>query len=210
MTPIDGTPHNVDYFEDLTGEIPRSDTPKPEAAGSRIKKIREEKGLSLEYLSKLTGVDKALLEKIETGEVNPQLGTIAKLSKALESAFPRMVSGSGGKRLSITRKNQEQPVVRATSHQGKSELYRYQSLAHDVEGRRMEPLIVTLNEHPEKEPSVHDGEEFIYVLEGEVLGQVGEETVELKPGDTLYYLSSTPHFLAAKSGKAKILAVLYE
>ena len=210
MTPIDNTPHRGDYIDELTGEIPLSPAQKLEAAGTRIKKIREGKGLSLEDLSRLTRMDVEILEKIETGEVKPQLGTIAKLSKALESAFPGMVSGSGGKPLSISRKHNEQPAVRATSRQGKAELYRYQSLAHDLEGRRMEPLIVTLNENPEKEFSVHDGEEFIYVLEGEILGQVGEETVELKPGDSLYYLSSTPHFLAAKSGTAKILAVIYE
>lgn len=210
MKTRDNSPHNVDYFEDLTGEIPLSSSPKPEEAGARIKKIRENKGLSLEYISDLTGVDVALLFKIETGEIKPQLGTIAKLSKALDSAFTRLVSGTGEKRYSITRKNEEKSTVRATSLKGKKELYRYHSLSPDVKGRHMEPLIVELNENPEKEVSVHDGEEFIYVLEGIVIGKIGDDEFELKPGDSLYYLSTTPHLLAAQSGKAKILAVIYE
>ena len=58
--------------------------------------------------------------------------------------------------------------------------------------------------------SVHEGEEFIYVLDGVVLIQIAQDSFELEPGDSIYYLSTTPHLVAAKSGKATILAVLYE
>ena len=74
----------------------------------------------------------------------------------------------------------------------------------------MEALIVQLEEIPEKEISIHEGEEFIFVLNGEVLLEIGDDSFELEPGDTAYYLSTTPHHIAAKSGKATILAVLYE
>jgi quercetin dioxygenase-like cupin family protein len=57
---------------------------------------------------------------------------------------------------------------------------------------------------------VHEGEEFIFVLNGMVIFRIGEERFELEPGDSVYYLSTTPHLVAAKSGKATILAVLYE
>ena len=74
----------------------------------------------------------------------------------------------------------------------------------------MEALIVQLEENPEGEMSVHEGEEFIYVLDGVVLIQIGQDSFELEPGDSIYHLSTTPHLIAAKSGKATILAVLYE
>jgi quercetin dioxygenase-like cupin family protein len=74
----------------------------------------------------------------------------------------------------------------------------------------MEALIVQLEEDPEKEISVHEGEEFIFVLDGIVEMGIGEDGFELEPGDSVYYLSTTPHHIAAKSGKATILAVLYE
>ena len=74
----------------------------------------------------------------------------------------------------------------------------------------MEALIVQLEEVTEKEISVHEGEEFIFVLDGVVLLDIGEDSFELDPGDTAYYLSTTPHHITAKSGKATILAVLYE
>jgi len=74
----------------------------------------------------------------------------------------------------------------------------------------MEALIVQLEENPEDEMSVHEGEEFIYVLDGTVLLNIGGDKFELEPGDSAYYLSTTPHLIASKSGKATILAVLYE
>ena len=58
--------------------------------------------------------------------------------------------------------------------------------------------------------SVHDGEEFIYVLEGQVSLKIGDEQFCLDPGDSIYYLSTTPHLIAASEGQATIIAVLYE
>jgi quercetin dioxygenase-like cupin family protein len=58
--------------------------------------------------------------------------------------------------------------------------------------------------------SVHDGEEFIYVLEGLVTLKIGSDSFILEPGDSVYYLSTTPHLIAAEKDKATILAVLYE
>ena len=204
-------PHiNVDYFEDLTGEI--SVSPEicgQEDIGQRIKSIRKEKGISLVALSNLTGFDVDLLEKIENCEIQPQLGTSIKLSKALDSAFGRLVSGVGKKLYAITRKNDQKVVSRSTSHKGKKQAYIYKSLAPEVKGRHMESLIVQLEEAPDPDKSIHDGEEFIYVLEGVVALEIGDEAFELEPGDSAYYLSTTPHLIAAKKDKATILAVLY-
>ena len=97
-------PINVDFFEDLTGEITTPEQGGVEEVGQRIKLLREEKGLSLEELSNLTGFDLEFLRNIETNKVQPQLGTVIKLSKALDSAFSRLVSGVGNRLYSITRK----------------------------------------------------------------------------------------------------------
>lgn len=204
-------PHiNVDYFEDLTGELPDSETGDTEAIGDRIKTMREDKGLTLDELSYLTGFDVELLESIEKKEVQPQLGTVIKLSKALDSAFVRVVSGAGNKLYSVTRKGEQKTVQRSTSRKSKKQLYSYRSLAPEVQGRHMEALIVQLEVSPDDEMSVHEGEEFVYVIEGTVVLKIGSEMFDLKPGDSVYYLSTTPHQIAAKSATATILAVLYE
>jgi quercetin dioxygenase-like cupin family protein len=203
-------PHiNVDYFADLTGKIDAPESEGMEEIGNRVRKLRESKGLSLAELSKLTGFDEVLLDKIEKQEVYPQLGTAIRLSKALDSAFGRLVSGVGDRLYSITRRREEKVVSRSTGRAGTQKLYTYKSLAPEVKGRHMEALLVNLEENPSGELSVHDGEEFIYVLEGTVVMQVGEDRFELEPGDSVYYLSTTPHLIAAKTGQAKIVAVLY-
>jgi transcriptional regulator with XRE-family HTH domain len=204
-------PHiNVDFFEDLTGDISEAPRDGVEEIGKRIRILREEKGISLDELSNLTGFDVELLSNIENNIVQPQLGTVIRLSKALDSAFGRLISGIGNRIYSITRKDEQKVVSRSTAKKGQKQVYIYKSLAPEVKGRHMEALIVQLEENPDIEVSVHDGEEFIYVLDGVVVLNIGEETFDLEPGDSAYYLSTTPHLVASKKGRATILAVLYE
>ncbi len=200
---------SAEYFKELTGDIAAAAPKEMDEIGIRIKNIREEKGLSLDELSKLTGFDVELLSNMEGNKIQPQLGTVIKLSKALDSAFGRIVSGVGDKLYSVTRKNERTKISRSTSHKGEKQVYTYMSLAPEVKGRHMESLIVQLEENPEDEMSVHDGEEFIYVLEGLVALKIGTDSFILEPGDSVYYLSTTPHLIAAKKGNATILAVLY-
>ena len=110
---------DVDFFKDLTADIAKSPERDIEEIGERIRNIREDKGLSLEEISKLTGFGTELLSNIESNQVQPQLGTVIKLSKALDSAFGRLISGVGDKLYSVTRKNEQKIVSRSTSQKGK-------------------------------------------------------------------------------------------
>lgn len=211
MEKEDKTPHiNVDYFEDLTGNIEDGDDTSVDEVGKRIQQLREERGISLQDLSDLTGFEVSRLEDIENGNEKPQLGMVMKLSKALDAAVGRLVSGLGTKLYSITRKNDRKTVARSASKTSKKSVYAYMSLAPEVQGRHMEALIVQLEKAEEKEISVHNGEEFIYVLDGVANLTIAKESYDLEPGDSAYYLSTTPHYLTARTEKATILAVLYE
>jgi transcriptional regulator with XRE-family HTH domain len=210
MVEYEKTSGYKDRYEVLTGNIEKeSESVDVEAIGDRIRAIREEKKISYDEMAALTGFDVETLKRIEANEIQPQLGTLVKLSKALDSAFSRILSGVGSRLYSVTRKHERKPVTRSTSPKGKK-LYSYQSLAPEVQGRHMEALIVDLEENPDQETSVHEGEEFIYVLEGTVLVKVEKDFFELEPGDSVYYLSTTAHMVAAKKDRARILAVLYE
>lgn len=204
-------PHiNVDYFENLTGKIKPAVPGEVDEVGLRIKKLREKKGLSIAELSNLTGFDSQRLQDIEDGKLQPQLGTVMKLSRALDSALGRLVSGVGSQLYSITRKNERKKISRSTSQNEQKDLYSYMSLAPEVQGRHMEALIVQLEQSSDKEISVHNGEEFIYILEGVAELTIDDKTYDLEPGDSVYYLSTTPHLITGKNGRATILAVLYE
>jgi transcriptional regulator with XRE-family HTH domain len=207
-------PINVDYFEDLTGKIEPQGTgagggASCELIGRRIARLREQKGISIEQLSQLTGFDRQMLEGIEQGAVCPQLGTIIKLSKALDSALERLLGEGGHELYAVTRRGEHKVIARSTTSRGQRPAYTYMSLAPEVKGRHMEPLMVELKEMSDQEMSVHAGEEFIHVLDGTVILRVGDEQFELEAGDSAYYLSTTRHLLSAKSGTARILAVIY-
>ncbi len=211
MSKEDKLPHiNVDYFEDLTGNIQNGEDGQVEDVGKRIQLLREERDISIEDLSHLTGFTIERLQNIEEGKEKPQLGTVMKLSKALDSAVGRLVSGMGNKLYSITRKNERKQIFRSSSKSGNQNVYSYMSLAPEVKGRHMEALIVQLEQSPDNEISIHTGEEFIFVLDGTVNLRIGKEEYDLEPGDSAYYLSTTSHLISAKSEKATILAVLYE
>ena len=211
MEKKDTIPHiNVDYFENLTGNIKNGEKGDVDDVGNRIKLLRKERGISIEDLSHLTGFEVSRLKDIENGREKPQLGTVMKLSKALDAAVGRLVSGIGTKLYSITRKDERKPISRSTSKTGKKKVYSYMSLAPEVQGRHMEALIVQLEKSQDKEVSVHNGEEFVFVLDGIVNLTIGKDTYDLEPGDSAYYLSTTAHFITAKTEKATMLAVLYE
>ena len=74
----------------------------------------------------------------------------------------------------------------------------------------MEPFLVTLEpSEVEEERSTHDGQEFIFVLHGEMEVRLGEDIHILEQGDSIYYDSSVPHLVKCHGKEAsKILAVL--
>ena len=76
----------------------------------------------------------------------------------------------------------------------------------------MEPFIIDINPEttPDYKLSAHEGEEFIYVMQGEVEIVYGKETYHLTEGDSIFYDSIVKHNVHGAPGKsAKILAVVY-
>jgi uncharacterized cupin superfamily protein len=85
-------------------------------------------------------------------------------------------------------------------------------LGKNKKNRHMEPFIVDVHPSVPEECtlSFHEGEEFIHVLSGQIEVLYGQERHLLKPGDSIYYDSATPHQVqAAGETDAKILAVIY-
>ena len=74
----------------------------------------------------------------------------------------------------------------------------------------MEPFVITVHPGEERELSAHEGEEFMYVLEGTIEVEYGKETITLGPADSIYLDSIVPHQVRGGSpSPARILAVVY-
>jgi quercetin dioxygenase-like cupin family protein len=88
----------------------------------------------------------------------------------------------------------------------------YHSLSQDKSGRHMEPFLIEIAPAEDAEfiLSTHEGEEFIYVLEGVIEINYGKHTYILEAGDSIYYDSIVAHHVHAAAGEpAKILGIVY-
>ncbi len=176
--------------------------------GQKLRSIREQRGFSLAELSEKTGIPAETLAQLEAGQAYLPLGQLIKLSKALSLKMSDVIS-TGDEPFTIVRASERQSFDRFGKAKRASHGYEYESLAPRKKDKVMEPFIVTLNPASSDEPSSHDGQEFIYVLEGEMEVIVGDKRDLLKPGDAVYYDSTTTHLVRAHGDKpTKILAVL--
>lgn len=176
--------------------------------GEKLRMTREKRGFSLDELAARTGIDRDALAQLEAGETLLPLGQLIRLSKALSLRMADVIS-TGEESFTIVRSDQRQSFARFGKAKQASHGYEYESLAPRKKDRLMEPFIVTLHPAGADEPSSHDGQEFIYVLEGEMEVVVDDTRDVLKPGDAIYYDSTSMHLVKAHGDKpAKILAVL--
>jgi quercetin dioxygenase-like cupin family protein/DNA-binding Xre family transcriptional regulator len=197
-----------DLLTDLTG-MERADEAK-ESLSNRIRRVRQERGLTIEDLSSRTAIDKAYLERMESGETIPALGQLVRLGRALDMKMGYFISPGVDQLMTVVRKNARRPISRFGETKSMEHGYFYECLAPEKADRFMEPFIVTLVPTATEEFSTHAGQEFLYVLEGEMKVQVGDRVEFLKPGDAVYYDSDQPHLVKCV-GKivTKILAVIY-
>jgi quercetin dioxygenase-like cupin family protein len=151
------------------------------------------------------------LSQIEAGKVVPPLGAIVKLAKALDLKMGYFISGEEAKAYTIVRGDDREATSRFDPSKEKKYGYAYESLAPHKTNRYMEPFMVTLEpSETEEERSTHDGQEFIFVVHGQMEVRLGEEIHILQPGDSIYYDSTVPHLVKCHGKETtEILAVLY-
>lgn len=181
--------------------------------GDHIRKFREQKGLSLQQMAEKTGFSAALLSQIENRMVSPPLGTLVKIANALETSVSFLVGGEEEREFFIVRKGDRKTVSRVGLKEGGRTAYTYEALGTGKAGRRMEPFIVRLKPLLDRNVvrNSHEGEEFLYVLQGNVEVFLDRYSDVLHEGDCLYYNSTIPHHVhCADDGEAVILAVIYQ
>ena len=180
--------------------------------GEKIKLLRVEKGMSIEAVSKESGISELTLSGIEGHTVLPPLGNIISLAKVFEVSVGELFGDSADSPFCIVRSDDRKTVHRFSSATGKSGGYSYESLGHQKQNRKMEPFLVTLSpsEIVPLEPNKHVGEEILFVLEGQVEVQLADHTDILFPGDSIYYDSTLPHLVTCHGNEpATIFAVIY-
>lgn len=181
--------------------------------GKKIKTFREFRQISREELALKANLDNYQLEKIEEKGVIPSLGHLIKISRALGVRIGTFLDDQDQIGPVIVKAGEEKSSLSfSTKDDSSREHLNFFSLAQDKAGRHMEPFIVEIE--PSKESdyklSSHEGEEFIYVLEGSIEINYGKDVFKIDKGDTVYLDSIVSHNVhAANNQPAKILAVIY-
>jgi quercetin dioxygenase-like cupin family protein len=207
-----GTDVKAEDFITHPAQVDRAGTGlgQKESLGDRIRKAREMHSLTTQELSERTGIDAGVLKRMEANRMIPPLGDLVKLGRALETGMSYLVSPGTDRSMTVVRADQRKETPRHPRSKGQHYSYFYESLAPGKANRSMEPFVVTLTASEEVQPSNHEGQEFLFVLQGQILVQVGGQKETLEPGDAVYYDSTEPHFVKCIDGReAKILAVIY-
>ena len=183
--------------------------------GAKIKGIRESKNLTIEEISERSGLSADQIISVETDQNLPSLGPLIKIARALGVRLGTFLDDSDDLGPAICRAADREKDSSISFSNGATDARKhmeYHPLAQQKAGRHMEPFVIDIHPHGQQEYqlSAHEGEEFIYVMEGEVEIVYGKETYILKQGDSIFYDSIVKHHVHGSAGKsAKILAVVY-
>lgn len=181
--------------------------------GKKIKNYREFRQISREDLALKANLDVTQLQHIEEKGNIPSLGHLIKISRALGVRMGTFLDDQDHIGPVIVKAGSEKSSLSfSTKDTAAREHLNFYSLAHDKAGRHMEPFIIEIepNTVSDYKLSSHEGEEFIYVLNGKVEVNYGKDVFLLDEGDSIYLDSVVTHNVHAFANqRAKILGVIY-
>lgn len=181
--------------------------------GKKIKELRTLREFTLQRVSDLTGLSKPLLSQIENNLAAPPIATLIKISTALGVKISYFFQDDSEEhRIVIVKKNERYGVEKVSQHDPPSQIgYRYKSLAYPMVDKHMEPFIAEIETRNEDALiyNTHKGEEFIFLLKGNLELRTNTQSYIIEPGDSIYFDSSIPHALRGVGGIAKALVTIF-
>lgn len=182
--------------------------------GEKIKSLRETRQISIAELAERTGLAEEQINRIENNVDIPSLAPLIKIARALGVRLGTFLDDQDEMGAVVYHKDEETKETISFSNNAMDTRthMRYLSLAKSKSDRHMEPFIVDIEATNDTEYSLssHEGEEFIYVMEGTIEVCHGKKSYVIKAGDSIYYDSIVPHHVHGYEGEAaKILAVVY-
>ncbi|WP_299987764.1 helix-turn-helix domain-containing protein [uncultured Ruegeria sp.] len=163
------------------------------ALGRSIRDARREKGWTLEEAGRAAGIGRSTLSKIENNQTRPSFDIVRRLTQALGMSTPQLFLQSG--QTDISGRRDFTPMgegeIKSTT------TYLHELLCTELTSKRMLPYIATIKARDISEFDTwirHSGEEFMYVISGELMF-ISEHyrPLPMKAGDSLYYDSSMGH-----------------
>jgi transcriptional regulator with XRE-family HTH domain len=164
------------------------------AIGHEVRAYRKKLGITVTDLAAATGISLGMLSKIENGNISPSLTTLQSLSRALGVPLTAFFRRFEEQRNAVfVKAGQGVELERRGTRAG----HQYNLLGHidnNSSGVIVEPYLITLTADSDVFPTFqHEGMEFLYMLEGEVVYRHGDQLYPMQPGDSLFFDADAPH-----------------
>ncbi|MDR7225130.1 transcriptional regulator with XRE-family HTH domain [Aminobacter aminovorans] len=164
------------------------------ALGHEVRAFRKKLGITVADLAAMTNISLGMLSKIENGITSPSLTTLQALSRALGVPLTAFFRRFEEERSAVFVKSGEGVDV---ERRGTRAGHQYNLLGHigsNTAGVTVEPYLITLAGDSDVFPMFqHEGMEFLYMLEGEVVYRHGSNLYRMTPGDSLFFDADAPH-----------------
>ncbi|WP_165056175.1 MULTISPECIES: helix-turn-helix domain-containing protein [unclassified Adlercreutzia] len=182
--------------------------------GHKIVTLRTAHHLSAQDLADRCGCDVSVIEDLESGTAPASLAPLIKITRALGVRLGTLMDDDEafGPAYISTEQMREVELTRSLQTASDAGDLSYFSLAAGRPSRHMDPFIITVDPCGEMDHELvgHEGEEWLFGMEGCIEIEYGREVYVLHPGESIYYDSIVPHQVRAHEGqKAKFLAVVY-
>ena len=158
--------------------------------GRNLKTFRQEARLSQKYLAETVDLSSTLISRIENGFLRPSLATLELIANSLKVDIGHFFRDEERTRYTISFKGKRRTIVSKRGYD------RIELLVEGVDNAFMEPAVVTAKGKAQEgmvKLAVHDGQEFMYVLEGKLELTVGSRKYILKKEDAAYWHGDIPH-----------------
>lgn len=177
--------------------------------GRRVRAARLARRLTLEEVVSRADFTVSWLSKLENGQLTPSLEGLVKLADVLECGVDELVEGLSIPPRHVVVKRGHGRIEQARSGKSSTAI---EHLADQWRGRAMQPTILYLDGTDRRGAAEsHDGQRFLFVLEGDIRVDYGDEVIMLGVGDSIYLDATIPHGVGvAGKGKARVLSVAYE
>jgi transcriptional regulator with XRE-family HTH domain len=180
--------------------------------GMKIRKMRQDKRMTLQALADSTGLSKPLLSQIENEQVIPPLATLLRIAKSFDVGLHHFFQEEGTRKCIFVRAGEVSKRAPRSSSDFEVPPYIYNSLAYGKKGSNFEPFMVEFDQREMSDDLLvsHEGEEFLFLLEGELVFHYGEQIMRMRPGDSVCYDSSERHgYVAVSQQRPRAVAVVF-
>ncbi|QDV64412.1 helix-turn-helix domain-containing protein [Crateriforma conspicua] len=174
----------------------------------RLKRVRLQRGLTLEQVATQAGLSRGWLSKVENFRLTPSLPALSEIASVLDVSLSELFEGLEAEPGLVVVRSDQRVEYRRDEPVSK---IRYASLAHARPKRSMDPFLLKVPVEDDREKLPHKGEEFLYVLSGQARLDYGDDSHELNPGDSVYFDGEVPHRVVCRDGEeCEVLVVFHD